>query len=214
MTDAATPVPGRMIPGLLLTLGLGSLPWPVWDHELDDTWHMVANELLYWGLVAATLLFVKGIERQPLSTLALSRPRLSEFPIALLAAIATLAGLLGISQFVLPALHLETAPTLERLQAAPRWWLVVSSIRAGVSEEILFRGYPIPRLLAITGNRALALVLPLAIFAVAHVGPWNWAHALYAAFGGMMFTALYLWRRNLWTNMLAHSLVDLVAVLG
>jgi membrane protease YdiL (CAAX protease family) len=193
---------------------MGILPWPIWDHELDDVYHMVANELLYWSLVGATLLYVRLVERESLATLALRRPGLREFPIAVLAAVLTLAGFWVISQVLLPALHLEVGSTLERLQAAPTWWLVASSIRAGVSEEILFRGYPIPRLEAWTGSRAVALLLPLLVFTVAHVGPWNWTHALFAAFGGAVFTVLYVWRRNLWTNMLAHALVDLVAILG
>jgi len=203
-----------VLPGLLLTLGLGSLPWPVWDHELDDITHMVINEILYWGLVVATLLYVVRVEQQPLSTLALRRPGLRELPIAVLAAIVVVAGLAALSNFVFPLLHLETSPTIEQVKAAPSWWLVLSSIRAGASEEILFRGYPIPRLQTWTGSRAISLLLPLAMFSLAHVGPWNWAHALFAVFGGAVFTALYVWRQNLWTNMLTHSLVDLVAVLA
>ena len=172
------------------------------------------NELVYWGLVIVTLLYVVLVEHQSLSTLALQRPRLREVPIAVLAAVVTLAGLTVLSEFLLPALHIQTSPTIEQLKAAPKWWLVISSIRAGVSEEILFRGYPIPRLHTWTGSRAISILLPLAIFSLVHVGPWNWAHAIFAVFGGAMFTALYLWRQNLWTNMLAHALVDLVAVLA
>jgi membrane protease YdiL (CAAX protease family) len=90
----------------------------------------------------------------------------------------------------------------------------ISVLRAGVSEEVLFRGYPIERLQEWSGSRALAAIVPLIAFTLAHVGPWGWSHLLVAAFGGAMLTVLYLWRRNLWASMLAHCLIDGVAVLG
>jgi hypothetical protein len=53
--------------GLCLTLGVGSLPIPVWDHEFSDVSHLIVNELLYWSLVAVVLLYVIKVERRPLS---------------------------------------------------------------------------------------------------------------------------------------------------
>jgi membrane protease YdiL (CAAX protease family) len=37
---------------------------------------------------------------------------------------------------------------------------------------------------------------------------------LVAGFGGLLFTLLYLWRRNLWVNIIAHAIVDGVAILA
>lgn len=35
-----------------------------------------------------------------------------------------------------------------------------------------------------------------------------------AAVGGLILTLLYVWRRNLWANMIAHWLTDASAFLG
>ncbi len=126
---------------------------------------------------------------------------------------ATIAGLAALYMAVIPALHLQTK-SLDTLTAAPTWWLFISLIRAGVSEEVLFRGYPIERLQELTGSRVIAASLPLALFALAHVGPWGWSHLLIAGFGGAMFTWLYFWRRCLWANILAHIIVDGVGLLA
>ena len=61
--------------GLALTLGLGSLPYPVWDDEFADTAHLVFNEVIYWTLVVATLVYVIVVERRPLASIGLRRPR-------------------------------------------------------------------------------------------------------------------------------------------
>jgi len=204
----------RTILGLLLTLGVGSLPFPVWDDELKDVPHMLGNEAIYWLLVAATLAYVVLVERRPLSSIGWRKPRIVDLLIGLAFSVLIVAGLAAIYLVVLPALRLDETQAFNSLTATPAWWLAISVVRAGVSEEILFRGYPIERLQELTGSRAIAVVLPLVLFALAHVGPWGWSHLIVAGFGGAMFTLLYVWRRNLWVNIAAHVLVDAVGMLA
>jgi uncharacterized protein len=204
----------RTLLGLALTLGCGSLPYPVWDHEFAGTSHLVGNEFIYWGLVALTLAYVLIAERRPLASIGFRRPGVTDCLIGVAAAALIISVLAAIYFVVFPALHVSEDHAMNTLRAAPRWWLVASVIRAGVSEEVLFRGYPIERLQELTGSRTLAALIPLLLFALAHVGPWGWPHLLVAAVGGGLLTLLYLWRRNLWVNILCHSIVDGVATLS
>jgi membrane protease YdiL (CAAX protease family) len=41
-----------------------------------------------------------------------------------------------------------------------------------------------------------------------HLSSWGVAQLIVAGYGGLLLTILYLWRRNLWANMLAHWLAD------
>ena len=47
-----------------------------------------------------------------------------------------------------------------------------------------------------------------AAFTYAHLAGWGAAQLIVAGSGGVVLTALYLWRRNLWVNMLAHWIAD------
>jgi membrane protease YdiL (CAAX protease family) len=211
---ATSPRTAQILFGLVLTLVLGSLPYPVWDDELADVAHMLVNELIYWSLVAATLVYVLKIERLPLASIGLCRPRFLDGLAALAIAVATIGGLAALYFVVFPALQINEDQQISKLVSAPPWWLAISVVRAGASEEILFRGYPIERLQELTGSKAVASILPLIAFTLAHVGPWGWSHVVVAAFGGAMLTLLYMWRRNLWASMVAHCLIDGVAVLA
>jgi uncharacterized protein len=51
------------------------------------------------------------------------------------------------------------------------------------------------------------------VFTVEHIATWGWSHVLIAGFGGLLLTLLYVWRRNLWINIIAHFVVDGVSVL-
>jgi membrane protease YdiL (CAAX protease family) len=84
-------------------------------------------------------------------------------------------------------------------------------VRAGVGEELFYRGYAIERLQALGFNRFWAAAIPLLIFSVGH---WTtgWQNVVTAFWVGSMLAVFYLWRRDLLANMTAHFLVDFIGV--
>jgi membrane protease YdiL (CAAX protease family) len=199
--------------GLLLTLGFPTLPISEWENEFANVRHLVGYEIIWWALVGLVLLYVRLVERRPLTSIGFRVPGIRGVLIAIPAGVVMLTGLAAIYYVLFPALHLSEGQQMNQLIATPFWWRFISVIRAAVGEEVLFRGYAIERLQELTGSRTVAAVLSCAVFSLAHVGPWGWSHLLIAGFGGVMLTALYLWRRNLWVNIVAHFIVDGVAVL-
>jgi membrane protease YdiL (CAAX protease family) len=115
---------------------------------------------------------------------------------------------------IFPALGLSPdEPGLSTLQATPFWFRTVLIVRAAVFEELYFRGFMIERLTSITGIRSLAAIVSLLAFTFAHLGFWGWPHLLIAGFAGAILTGLYLWRRDLTCNMIAHLVTDAVGFL-
>jgi membrane protease YdiL (CAAX protease family) len=108
---------------------------------------------------------------------------------------------------VLPALGLKYGsgggPAASLLVTA----LVVA--RAGLAEEIFYRGYAIERIQALTGNRAVAALVPLIMFASFHFSQ-GIAGILVALFVGAVATTVYLWKRNLVILIAAHFLLDFI----
>ncbi|MBI3474255.1 MAG: CPBP family intramembrane metalloprotease [Acidobacteria bacterium] len=92
----------------------------------------------------------------------------------------------------------------------PLWVVSIVVLRAGVVEELFFRGYVIERLQSLGFGRAAACIIPLAVFAVGH---WTGgaANILIALVLGGILTGFYMWRRDLVSNMFGHFLVDFVA---
>lgn len=92
----------------------------------------------------------------------------------------------------------------------PLWVVFIVVVRAGVVEELFYRGYAIERLQALGLGRVASWVIPLTIFALAH---WTGgaANILIALVLGAILTAFYQWRRDLVANMFGHFLVDFVS---
>lgn len=88
--------------------------------------------------------------------------------------------------------------------------ITLITVRAGVAEDIFMRGFIIERLSTLTGNTYLAAALSLVPFALFHY--WQGPAGILISFvlGGVL-TGMYIWRRDLKSNIIAHFLVDFIA---
>jgi membrane protease YdiL (CAAX protease family) len=155
------------------------------------------------------LFYVLCVERRPLSSIGFRTPKLWDILLAILAGVLLVVGIVVIYSLVFPVLHLQqNAGEMNTLLRYPFWYRFMMVTRAAVAEEILFRGYPIERMEELTGSTLLAGVISWAVFTIAHLSSWGWAQLIVAGFGGVVLTVLYVWRRNLYANMIAHWVAD------
>lgn len=203
--------------GLALAMGPVSLPFSDWIHEFAGISHLIGNEAIWWAYIAAVLLYVLKVERLPLRSIGFKSPGLRGVLTGIAAGVLVVVVLALMYLYVLPALHLSdhiaSTRNAAELMSTPLWWRVISSVRAGVSEEVLFRGYAMERIEALSGSRIVAVLVSCGIFTIDHVWAWGWSHLSIVALGGLLFSLLYLWRRNLWVNIIAHFIVDAVSVM-
>jgi len=82
------------------------------------------------------------------------------------------------------------------------------AVRAGVIEEIFFRGLAIEQLTILTGYRWLSALLATVLFVVIHALHFDWIQLIPIGAVAVVLTGLYLWRRDLWANIIAHIAVD------
>jgi membrane protease YdiL (CAAX protease family) len=175
---------------------------------------IVINEAVVWMLALIVIAIVRFWERRPLASIGLVRPtgRALAAGAGIAFALLALAGLAGavIEALGMPIDEDQTEFVL-RMPVAVQMAVAAS---AGFTEEVLFRGYPIERLTALTGRRWLGAAIPVLVFGAVHAPFWGVAHALVAGISGLWLTLLYLWRRNLWTNIAAHAIMDAAAFLA
>ena len=204
--------------GVLLALGGPSI-LVIWRKLYPRPEFLQQREigfLVFWGLVAAVLGIVVFIERKPLASIGLGRFTWGSLlwglgvgiaAILLYPACAALAKVLN-----LPDQSASTT-ALASVAALPLAVRLLSLLTAGVTEEILFRGYPIRKLRDLTGSRIVAVVIPWAVFTVLHTPSWGLSHLLFVGATAALFTVVFLWRGDLWTNIIAHLVTDTVPLI-
>ena len=87
------------------------------------------------------------------------------------------------------------------------FWIVVC-LFAGVCEELIFRGFAIPTLESRDFHLWQVVLLSNISFSLIH-GAADLTITAISFGAGLVFTALYLWRRNLALVMIVHALSDL-----
>lgn len=201
--------PARIVVGLCLTLGVGLLPLGNLGRAHSGLGRLLGGEVFWWIAVVVALLYVALVERRPFASIGFRRPKILDLVLAVVAGILLVGGIIVIYGILFPLLHLQVnAREMHALYATPFWYRLILVTRAAVAEEVLFRGYPIPRLRELSGSVIVAAIVSCAAFTYAHQASWGWAQLIVAGYGGVVLTILYVWRRNLWTNMLAHWIAD------
>ena len=197
--------------GLVLALGLAALPLGRWWSPGDGLGERLGREAIWWILGAGVLLWVVRLERLPLASIGLRPPTFRSALWGIAAAILMMATVMLSYAVIFPMLGLKmNMAAVGSITHVPLWLQTATMVRAGVVEEIVFRGYAIERIEALTGRRWLAGLVSAALFIAVHISGWGYAQLIVVAFGALILTILYLWRRDLASNMLAHFLTDFV----
>jgi membrane protease YdiL (CAAX protease family) len=173
----------------------------------EDFGATVIRELIILALVALLFWIIRSREKLPLSSIGLRRQGIVTTILWSLAAMLMFGVGIAACLIVFPLIGLSygssSGPTL------PLGVSLLLYARAGIAEEVFYRGYAIERISALTGNRVIAAGIPLLIFATGHYSQ-GIAGILITLVIGAIATAIYLWKRNLVILILAHFMVDFI----
>lgn len=206
--------------GLLLTLVVPLL-WvfvisPLVKPLLSSQAFMIVGEVVFWGLALGVIALVVFWERQPLSSVGVRGLTWKEGVLALLLSVAmfVLAPILVIIVARVIGGSVSTMAGLGELAEQSMVLRILLALRAGVTEEILYRAYPTERMKSLTGKAWVGALVGLVVFTILHVPGWGWGHSIGVVLPiGLIFAGLYLWKRNLTLNIVAHFLTDLIPLL-
>ena len=93
-----------------------------------------------------------------------------------------------------------------------RWLLLFTCITAGVAEELIFRGYLLPRLALIFNSPVWAIIITSVLFGLLHAGYGTVAQIIGPIFIGAVFGYFYWKYRNIKVIILMHFLWDFVTL--
>ena len=165
------------------------------------------KESLIWLCVVGLLIIIRCGEHLPLTSIGIGTSRWWK---SLLWGLVIAAVCFLVGGLLVAVTHYTGGSAGETFSKLPVWLVTLIVFRAGVVEELFYRGYAIERLEALGLNRYLAAAIPLLIFSVGH---WTggWANIVIALALGAILSGFYLWRRDLVANMIAHFLVDFLS---
>ena len=164
-------------------------------------------------IVAVVMAVIFFWEHNSLSSIGLKPLTVQSFAWGFILAVFFMYAVAPVVYWLLRRFCLESFDRgLSQLQGLPVWYLVLAVVIGGVAEEILYRGFSIERIAALTGSLWLAGAIPLVVFAIAHVPMWGWGPAFATLVPGVVFTLFYLWQRDLAACIVAHVVTDFAGI--
>lgn len=210
--DLSVPV----IVGLLVSLFgaslLGRLDLPHWV-DATATRSFLANALSTWVLVGLVFAIVLYWEERRLSSIGLRVPTRRETVIGIGAGLAgVVLGLLatGVAVVTLQLEQPETLSALSRLSLPVQVIVVTAAV---VTEEVLWRGYPIERLTEVTGNVWIGASVSGIVFLAVHVPAWGLVGAIPQTVFTLVLVGIYVWSRNAVACMITHGVINVLMIL-
>jgi membrane protease YdiL (CAAX protease family) len=166
--------------------------------------------VIHWATFVALLIVVLLWEQAPLQSIGWREPRWSTLLFGVVAGviIAFVSGLVSQGLGLRSDKHFLAFLLSQSLVVR-----VMLVITAGVFEETLYRGYAVERLSRYFGGKYVAAAISLALFTLAHASAVGAAALLPISIVASLVTMLYLWRRDLLLNMVAHSTIDAMGLL-
>lgn len=200
--------------GLFIALGapflldwlLGKRP-----EDLAVPWRVVLSIAEEWILAVVVILIVLFWERQPLSSIGIKKITGRDWLWGILGFIAGALVFIFTTPIIV-ALGLKTTSAgIGQLAQVPIVLRLGVVLTAGITEEILFRGYPIERITNLTGRFGLSVVIAYTVFVLLHIPFWGLGGTIQIGVWTLLVTLLYVKRRNLLACMLMHLLNDAYA---
>lgn len=207
------PSPATLV-GLFVALGLPYVLTLLLGGRSEGLWNpsrVILTIAKEWGVTLILLGIVFFWEHRTLASIGLKRMTGRD---ALWGVVGFVIGALTFI-FTLPLVNAlglgTTSEGIAQLAQTPIALRVAIVITAGITEEILFRGYPIERLTEMTGHIGWGAGVTYIAFVLLHIPFWGLGGTIQIGVWSLVVTALFVWRRNLPACMLMHILNDAYA---
>jgi membrane protease YdiL (CAAX protease family) len=179
--------------------------------QLMPLTYMLA-ELGFWLLLLVMILWIYFVEKRTIASIGWKKLTVK----TILGGIGlglVLFIVFGIANVVIQKLGLELNQEIAKMissKSFPVLFLLV--LRAAVVEEVLYRAYAFERINELTKSKWVAGLVPLIMFMLIHL-TWGIGHLLFIFIAGGLLTLMYVSKRNLALNIIAHFTVDVIALL-
>ena len=171
------------------------------------------SRFFYWGTILTLLLYARMVERQPLLIITESKPPAGTFLVWVL--VLYLLFIVAAIVSAIPALfglHEDNAmiKVIAKLLTGHEWMVFFLALTAGVTEELIMRGYILTRLLQLSKSPVIAIVVSSLMFSALHYRYNSLRELIFAFMIGAIYGAFYVKYRNIKAIMIAHFLIDFI----
>lgn len=183
--------------------------------HLDSLTLLVISRFIYIGEAGLLYLYARRVERQDFILWD------EHYPVEFYFRWVILLYLLSFAAQIVSAIplwfgwHDNTAILMKWMHViTSRYWLILfCAATAGITEELIMRGYLLTRLQQLFRNSYMAVIISATLFALLHFSYFNLREIIFAFLIGIITAVHYQRYRNIHVLIIMHFLVDFLSFL-
>jgi membrane protease YdiL (CAAX protease family) len=199
--------------GIILILGL-LVFCDFWMGHLQITYYdkLFYSRFIYWGIAVLLLFYSYKVERQPLLLWKEENNTIGFFLLSVLLLYLSSVGAAIVSAIILLGAHENNAMVkkIVALITGHQAMIFFIALTAGVTEELIFRGYLLTRLSQWFKNNVAAIIVSSLLFAVLHYKYGSVRELIFTFLIGVIFSIYYLKYRNIKAVIVTHFFIDFI----
>jgi membrane protease YdiL (CAAX protease family) len=195
-----------LFPTSYVIFALPFLVKPNMEWQLEN----IIGLVFLWGITILLLVHIRFFEKRKFSSIGLKSISIKKISLSI--GVGFICSLL-IPLFYYGMMFLfdtSVENSIDNLSQRSPIFILSSIITAAITEEVLFRAYPLERLYELTGSNGIGIAVSLGAFLLLHSQSWNLLHILGVVLPlGILLTIIYLKTRSLLFLIIVHLVIDL-----
>ena len=188
------------------------------NFEIDKTLSLIISRTEFWILTLLMFLFAKYYEKKDFLLITEEKKKWWFYPLATFSVIALVTIVMNIIVLIENNLGFHTNNKIEtelaKIFCSNKILLVFTCITAGVTEELLFRGFLLSRIKMLTKSNWIAVFLSALMFGLAHFGYDNFNRMFFPFIIGLIFGSFYVKYRSISVLIACHIIMDLYSLMS
>jgi membrane protease YdiL (CAAX protease family) len=214
ITNSDKPNKTILFSGIILTLGLLVL-FDFWLSHIQMNYYdkLFYSRFIYWGIVVVLLFYAFKIERQSLLLWKEENNTIGFFLLSVFLLYLSSIGAAFVSAVPVLLGGRENDVMMKKIIAVitgHQAMIFFLALTAGVTEELIFRGYLLTRLSQWFKNEVAAVIVSSLLFAALHYKYGSLRELIFTFLIGVIFSIYYIKYRNIKAIIVTHFLIDYI----
>jgi len=214
ITNSNKPRHSILFTGIAVTLGL-LVVFDLWLSHIQMNYYdkLFYSRFIYWGIVVVLLFYTFKIERQSLLLWKEEHNTIGFFLLSVFLLYLSSIGAAFVSAIPVLLGEHENNAMMKKIVAVitgHQAMIFFLALTAGVTEELIFRGYLLTRLSQWFKNEVAAVIVSSLLFAALHYKYGSLRELIFTFLIGMVFSIYYIKYRNIKAIIVTHFLIDYI----
>lgn len=184
---------------------------------LSDEVALFSSRFAIWVALAMLFMYAKQVEKQPLMLWKEKTYSIGYYILSIIITLLVVIAVLIVFSFIWTSLGLKKdSDSLNKILEVFRhnhFLILLTCLTAGITEELVFRGYIMPRLQLLFNKTYVSVIISSVVFGLIHFGYGTALNIIGPFIIGLVFALHYYKYRNIKILIICHFLWDYMVIL-